>query len=132
MTKQTREKWLERIRQWRASGASAEDFAADKDFQAASLRWAVSQLGGDPDVRPTTGSRRRPSARRSASRASAPVTGPSKPPPEFFPVRVRPTRAPSSGDEMIIEVDGARILVGRGADMALLGDVVRALRGGGR
>ena len=131
MTKQTREKWQERIRQWRASGKTAADFVADKDFQAASLRWAVSQLDGADDVRLSTAPSARPAARRGAVRASTPATGPLKAP-AFLPVRVRPSHPPSSGDEMIVEVDGARIRVGRGADMALLGDVLRALRGGAR
>ena len=125
MTKQTREKWAARIRDWRASGKSAEDFAADKDYEGASLRWAASQVGGEstePVARkpaPAGMPRRRP--RRSASKPA---------PPRFAPVRVR--RPPPTIAEMVVEVGGARIRVCRGADMDLLGDVVRALQGGGR
>jgi hypothetical protein len=34
--------------------------------------------------------------------------------------------------DVVVEVGGARIRVGRGADLALVGDVVRALQGGVR
>jgi hypothetical protein len=46
MTKHTRDKWAERIREWKESGRSAADFTADKDFEPSSLRWAMSQLQG--------------------------------------------------------------------------------------
>jgi hypothetical protein len=36
------------------------------------------------------------------------------------------------GPDVVVEIGGARIRVGRGADLALVGDVVRALQGGGR
>jgi hypothetical protein len=49
----------------------------------------------------------------------------------FAPVRVRRSAVPPLG-EMVVEVGGARIRVFRGADMTLLGEVVRALQGGGR
>ncbi len=120
MTKQTREKWAARVRDWRASGKSAEDFAADKDFEAASLRWAASQVGGGA---PESVARKLapPAVPRRRSRRSAP-----KPvPPRFAPVRVR--RSPPTVAEMVVEVGGGRIHVCGGADMTLLGDVVRAL-----
>lgn len=50
--------------------------------------------------------------------------------PRFVAVRVR--RVEPIGADMVVEVDGARIRVTRGVDLALLGDVVRALRGGVR
>jgi len=125
MTKHTREKWTARIRDWRASGKSAEDFAADKDYEAASLRWAASQVGAlteaaVPKQAPAAATRRRPQT--SAPKAQAP---------RFVPVRVRRSAVPPLG-EMVVEVGGARIRVPRGADMTLLGEVVRALQGGGR
>ena len=124
MTKHTREKWAARIRDWRESGKSADDFVADKDYEAASLRWAASQLGESTALaepkQATAATRRRP-------RASAPKV----PAPRFAPVRVRRS-APSAVGEMVVEVGGARIRVARGADMTLLGQVVRALQGVGR
>lgn len=128
MTKPTREKWKARLKEWRASGKSAEAFVADKDFEASSLRWAASQLGEDaasPAIPPAT------------SRAPAPLKEPadlSSPgkarAPRFAPVRVTRREAPVG--EMVIEVGVARIRVARGTDLTLLGDVVRALGGGGR
>lgn len=128
MTKHTREKWAARVREWRASGKSAEDFVADKDYEVSSLRWAASQVGAET-TRPVTQADA-PTAlvrrRVRPSRASAPKA----PAPRFAPVRVRRTPAPAA--ELVVEVGGARIRVARGADVKLLGEVVRALQGGGR
>ncbi len=129
MTKHTREKWAARAREWRESGKSAEDFVADKDYEASSLRWAVSQLGAEK-VRPSApnaaaeapvGRPRSAGQRTSSAKAAAP---------RFAPVRVK--RSPAAAAEMVVEVGGARIRVARGADMALLSEVVRALQGGAR
>lgn len=125
MTKHTREKWAGRIRDWRASGKSAEDFVADKDYEAASLRWAASQLG-------ESASHAEPKQAAAATRRRARVaSAPKALAPRFAPVRVRRPTAPPVG-EMVIEVGGARIRVARGADMTLLGQVVRAVQGVGR
>lgn len=119
MTKQTRERWEARIREWRESGKSAEDFAADKDYEASSLRWAVSRLGSEEKAREAT-----------ATEVQSRPRGTSIATPRFAPVHVRRTAATSA--EMVVEVGGAQIRVARGMDMALLGDVVHALRGGNR
>jgi hypothetical protein len=48
-------------------------------------------------------------------------------------VRLVPKSArESTGSELVIEVASARVRVARGFDAALLGEVVRALGGGGR
>jgi transposase len=117
MTKHAREKWAERVREWRASGLTAEAFAEGKDYAASGLRWAASRLKSEESGRST---RRRRAGERSTPRASAP---------RFLPLRVGST--PVAG-EVVVEVDGARIRVHRGVDLALVGDVVRALQGGGR
>ena len=126
MTKHTREKWTARIRDWRASGKSAEDFAADKDYEPASLRWAASQVGELAEPAAPKQAPPAAAATRHRPRASAPKV----PAPRFAPVRVRRPVAPVG--EMVVEVGGARIRVFRGADMTLLGEVVRALQGGSR
>jgi hypothetical protein len=46
MTKETEAKWVERIREWRASGLSAKEFAATRGCEASTLSWAASQLRG--------------------------------------------------------------------------------------
>ena len=131
MTKHTRAKWTERIREWRASGLSAEEFAAGKDYEPSSLRWAASQLGAEKTAPPTPAlapippptPAKAPRRRRPAESSVAHPSGA----PRFVPVRMR--RAKPLGGELIVEVGGARIRVTRGTDVALLGDVVRALQG---
>jgi transposase len=120
MTRHTREKWAERVREWRASGLTAEAFAEGKDYEASSLRWADSQLKGKR-------AGRSPRRRGPAETASAGVASPIV---RFLPVRVG--KSPRVAPDVVVEVGGARIRVGRGADLALVGDVVRALQGGGR
>lgn len=105
MTKPTREKWATQVREWRDSGLTAEAFADGKDFEASTLRSAESQL----------------------KRVKAKLTSTA---PRFLAVRVAPQ--PAGGPEVVVEVGGARIRVGRGADLVLVVDVVRALQGGAR
>ncbi len=47
----TRQKWVERVRAWRASGEEASAFAAGKGFEASTLRWWASRLGREEPVR---------------------------------------------------------------------------------
>jgi len=126
MRERTRAKWAERIREWRDSGKSAEEFTVGKDYEASGLRWAASQFMAEKETRSSTASP--PASRR--RRAAVSVVPESARPPRFMPVRMR--RAEPVGAEMIVEVGGARIRVTRGVDMGLLGDIVRALQGGGR
>lgn len=115
MTKRTREQWAERVRQWRASGKSAEDFTADKNYAASSLRWAAAQVKAEQA--PTTPAR--------TSSAPAPRA------PRFVRVRTRRSKPTTAEAEVVVEIGGAKIRVTRGADVALVGDVVRALQGVG-
>jgi len=121
-TKHTREKWAERVRAWRESGLSAEAFAEGKDYAASGLRWAASRLREEAATKQAAGRGRRMAGRPAAGKASGS--------PRFLPVRVR--RSPAVESDVVVEVGGARIRVGRGADLALVGEVVRALQGGGR
>jgi hypothetical protein len=123
MTKETEAKWVERVREWRASGLSAEEFAASRGFKASTLSWAASLLR-----RATPAGRREPepqprvrAKRKVASRSRAP---------RFLPVRTRPTAATTT--EMVIEIGAVRVHVSRGFDVSLLGDVVRVLGGASR
>ena len=120
MTKQTRDKWTDRIREWKESGLSAEEFTADKDYEPTSLRWAVSQLQGG--MRSVT---KMPRRARVAAKSAAKTRGAAR----FLPLRVVQA---AGGPDVVVEVGGARIRVGRGADLALVGDLVRALQGGAR
>jgi hypothetical protein len=125
MTKHTREKWAERIREWRASGLSAEEFTAGKDYEPSSLRWATSQLQDRPKPSPSTteATAKVPQRRRPAERASATPS----PAPPFLPVRMR--ASPAMSTDVVVEVGDARIRVSRGADLTFVGEVVRALQG---
>jgi hypothetical protein len=125
MKEQTRAKWAERIRQWRDSGQSAEEFTAGRDYEASALRWAASQLKDEKERSPIPLA---PSSRRRrVARSVVPAAAGAQ---QFMRVRVR--QAEPARAEMAVEVGGARIRVTRGVDMGLLGDVVRALQGGSR
>ncbi|HEX3806944.1 MAG TPA: hypothetical protein VHV52_09220 [Gaiellaceae bacterium] len=126
MTEQTRAKWVKRILEWRESGLSVEDFTAGKDYAAASLRWAVSQVVAEKAAELTPAPPKTPRRRRAAERSAAPAPLA----PRFVPVRVRGVEP--FGAAMVVEVGGARICVTRGVDLALLGDVVRTLQEGAR
>jgi hypothetical protein len=127
MTKQTRDKWAERIREWEESGLSPKDFTADKDYEPSSLRWAASQLHGGAKAAKAAPStvakvpRRARSAAKSAAKTRAA--------PRFLPLRVAQA---ASGSDVVVEIGSARIRVSRGADLAFVGDLVRALQGGAR
>lgn len=126
MTKETEARWVERIREWRASGLSAKEFAMAKGYKASTLCWAASLLqqrtseSALPTV-PVAGevpSRARTERRRPSSSKT----------PRFLPVHTR-AAGPSAVAEMVIEIGAARVRVVRGFDASLLGEVVRALGG---
>jgi len=127
MTKETEAKWAERVREWRASGLPAEEFAASRGFKASTLCWMASVLRhavSPPSTAASAEPERQPqprAKRKAASRNKAPG---------FLPVRVRVTSATTS--EMVVEIGTARIRGARGFDVSLLGEVVRALGGVGR
>jgi hypothetical protein len=109
---ETDAKWLERIRQWKESGKTAEEFAIGQPFKASTLKWRASELrrGVKGDRRNDKG----PSVDRSVRFA------------QVVPVpRSRENAPPSSG--VVVEISGARIPLSRGFDAELLVEVVRAL-----
>jgi hypothetical protein len=126
MTKRTPAIWAERVR---ASGLRPEQFAEGKGYKGSSLRWAESWLHR---AAPTTESTATASRRARAGtvslevNAAKSVTAASKDAPRFVPLRAR---APET-TAIVVEVCGAQIRVTRGFDVALLGDVVRALGAG--
>jgi len=110
MTK-TDEKWVERIRQWKESGRTAEEFTLGKPYKASTLKWRAADLR-----RQAAGSSRYGKARASATpiRMARVVS------------RGRASVAvPSVG--LVVEMSGARISLSRGFDAELLADVVRVL-----
>jgi hypothetical protein len=101
---ETETKWSERVRDWKASGKTAREFADGRDFKASTLRyWAcVLRRGSGLTARP---GRREPDVRMA-----------------------RVVRVASKGDDaMIVTVGAARVAVRPGFDAALLRQVVQAL-----
>ena len=117
MTKQSQAIWEERVRKWRQSGLAAEEFAEGKGYKGSSLRWAESRLRGTPQCR-----------RGQAARAEVEDAG-LETAPRFAPLRARPSEPTG---ELVLESGAARIHVGTGFSVALLGEVIRALGESGR
>jgi transposase len=95
--------WSERVRAWRESGLSAEEFAKRGGYRPKTLQWWSSEL-----------------VRRSRVKSIvAPTVAMAR-------VRVAPQRA-AANESVAVIVGDARIEVRRGFDSVLLCDVVRAL-----
>ena len=110
----TDEKWVERIRQWKGSGRTAEEFAIGQPFKASTLRWKASEL--------------RRASERAAGEAKVVATAGSG---SVRMARVVPRQtvelARGLSNAVVVEVSGARISLARGFDASLFQDVVRAL-----
>ena len=101
-------KWLERVREWRASGMTAPAFASAQGYAPSTLRYWASQLRHEPAPPP------RPASALRRVRLARVEVSPSHP-----------------ATPIVVDVAGARIEVRAGFDRALLHDVVDVLRGGG-
>jgi len=99
-------KWDERIRAWRESGVSADDFAKSVGCRTKTLQWWASELD-----RRARGTR---SAAPKVAMASVQVVG-------------RATTREVDGEPISIVIGQARIAVRRGFDPALLREIVLAL-----
>ena len=100
----TQSKWAARVRDWKASGRSASDYARGRGFAASTLAWWSSRIRsgafGDAVASTMWGS----------------------------PVRMaRVVRSARPTDTLRVHVGGAGIEVGPGFDQALLREVVEAL-----
>jgi transposase len=105
---ETEAKWFERVREWRSSGKTAEQFAEGRGFEPTTLRYWASRL-----------------TRAKASSAESDAT------PSVRMVRVeRAGGETSTAPAIVIGIGAARIEVHAGVDLALLGEVVAALGGG--
>lgn len=98
----TDEKWAERIRQWKESGKTAEEFVAGQPYKASTLKWRAAEL--------------RRGAEGGTRYGKSGVPGGS----------IRMARVVSrhatvqQGGGLAVEVAGARILLSRGFDAELL------------
>jgi|SRR5271163_3849004 len=101
---ETESKWSERVREWKASGKTAKEFAGGRDFKPSTLVYWASCLrtGADGTGRSKKRERRVPMARV---------------------VRV----APATDGAIVVAVGGARVAVRAGFDPVLLRQVVLAL-----
>ena len=104
--------WAERIEEWGRSGQSATEFAEGKPFTSGTLTWAASRL------RNGAGGKQRDSGARGARKRKI----------QMAEVIRRPSRI-AVAENLVLEIGGARVSVGRGFDGLLLRDVVLALRG---
>jgi hypothetical protein len=109
---ETEAAWAGRVEEWRKSGKTAAEFAADKPYASSTLQWAASRLRGKASGRrrETTDAPR--GGKREAIRLAKVV-------------RLRQREVAES--ELLVEVAGARVAVRRGFDVELLRAVVRAL-----
>ncbi|HEY2778017.1 MAG TPA: hypothetical protein VGI77_08940 [Gaiellaceae bacterium] len=100
----TEAKWAERLRQWRASGQSAEEYATGREFKASTLRFWASTI-----------------KRAESKEGAAPSRG-------VRMVRVVARSAPVDAT-IEVSVGSARVVVRTGFDRALLRQVIEALGG---
>jgi hypothetical protein len=104
---ETEAKWSERVREWKASGRTAKEYAAGREFKASTLVYWASCL--------RTGTGGAPRAQKREPRVRM--------------VRVVPTRV-RVDDTIVVAIGPARVAVRAGFDSALLRQVVRALGDG--
>ena len=97
---------MERVRQWRTSGKTAEDFAQSEEFEASTLRYWASRL-------------------KHADGAESEAAGSG-----VRMVRVKRARTASAEAPLLVLVGNARVEVRAGFDEAILRKVVDALGGG--
>lgn len=104
----TQAKWAERVRDWRASGKTAEEFAGSLDYKASTLRYWASHL------------------KTSAEKPASPILA------QVVRRRARSasSRPPAASPEVEVLIGTARIVVRRGFDVQLLRDVAAALASG--
>lgn len=104
---ETETKWSERVREWKASGRTAREYAEGRDFKASTLVYWASCLrtgiGGAPRAK--------------------------KRDPHVRIVRVVPSSVRSE-DAIVVAIGAARVAVRTGFDPALLRQVVNALGDG--
>lgn len=105
--------WAERVEEWRASGLSAEEYCRGRGLSAGTLyRWSSR-------------------VRRGGEAARAPGEAVSLARVVRTPARQQVARAGGSAAAVVVEVEGARVVVPPGVDGGTVEVVLRALRGAG-
>jgi hypothetical protein len=117
MKEATKTAWSARVAEWKQSGKTADEFAADKPYKGSTLVWRAWQLRrGKGD-----------GARKERVRAR-PMSNPAEPEIRLAEV-VRRAPKKAAAASVTVELVGARISVHHGFDPKLLREVVQALRG---
>jgi hypothetical protein len=98
----TAAKWDERVRNWRASGKTADEYAVGQNFEASTLRYWASRLKTDAGSKPA-------------------------PPMARVVRRSQNVRDDAAGGDVEVIIGSARIVVRRGFDAELLRQVAAAL-----
>lgn len=107
---ETESKWAERIRQWRASGKTAKEFANGQEFRSSTLRYWASELNR------RTGRQVNAAAVAEAThRGGVPL------------VRVRRVKHPAAAEPMVVTIGGARVELRAGFDRVLLRELIDTL-----
>jgi len=101
---ETETKWAERVREWRASDQTLEEFARGREYRPSTIRYWASEL-------------RKTQTRRDAASAVSAV--------RIVPVKT--VGAAQARVALTVVVGAARIEVGANFDRELLLDVVRVL-----
>jgi transposase len=107
---ETESKWAERVRQWRASGKTADQFATGQEFRSSTLRYWASELNR------RTGRLAKPKAAVDNGTAA-----------RMQVVRVKPVARREAAEAIVVTIGGARVEVRAGFDRALLRELVDAL-----
>jgi hypothetical protein len=116
----TRMEWLERVRRWKASGLTAEAFAAREGTSAATLSWWRWRLAREGE---RIGKARRPAGPGISRTSFVEITGAG-----VRAVRAGAGAARAADGSMRIELaGGAAVVVGADVDGAALGRVLAAL-----
>jgi len=102
---ETETKWSERVREWKASGRTAREFAEGREFKASTLVYWASCLR-----RGNGSSQAQPKKREAHIRMARVIAA-----------------GPLAGDAIVVAVGAARVTVRSGFDPALLKQVVQAL-----
>lgn len=111
-TRMSAAKWGELVAAWESSGLSAEAFASEHGIAETTLRWWKTELAR----------RARREVRRRPPRREPPPSGGVS-----LARVVREREGAASMGRVAVVVGAARILVEKGFDRQLLGEVVRAL-----
>lgn len=114
--------WAKRVAEWRASGQTSMEYCSGKDFTAGGLRNAAHLLG------------KRARDGRKAGVQLARLVRASAVAAEVEPAQQAAMPTSASATSLVIELGGARLLIGSGFERATLSSVLELLsaRGGSR